>query len=225
MSRDIHDEAASIFYGENTFRMFRYYDTGRWNDQDAEFTFWTSEARYFHHVVVTIDAGKNLLGLDICGRERWGLLYTRYGDLTGDPPKHAPNAKKRLEEVDKARKNRLEEVFDVESFLISTSQMTLRTLIFDFEKLVCSKGMCRKQGLNLCCQIWKKDGIWYGYRYRLAPGQTFVLKGDVLLTNTGLKMWECHDKYTWGWILLDREQYSSERGEVTGPLPLEEFDL
>lgn len=208
VNHKIHDEAASILYGQNMFRVFQGQDAGHGSTLDSELTFWTSNASYFRSMVITIDTGENNpINLRRHRGEKMESLYALYGDGLGEVPKTPARIKLQIEEARNLKRMCLEDVFDVKSFLVNTLAMNLRTLIFDFEKLMCPGQMCRKRDPKSCCQMLIENGVW------IRPGQKPV-PSDLITIEMIMEMWADHDERMWIELLASLRVHENGWGSM-----------
>lgn len=173
------------------FRKFQGQGADHGSTSDSELAFWTSNARYFRSMVVTIDAGgTNSVNSGRYYGEKLTSLYALYGDDLGQVPTTPARIKAQIEEAENLRRVYLEGVFDVKNFLVNTLGKDLRTLILDFEKLMCPGQKCRKQDPESCCQMLIVKGMWIRSGQEPVPSQ-------LITTKIVMEMWADHDEKRW----------------------------
>lgn len=139
----IRDEAASILFGKNVWRLsltFDRVDRCRW---------WETYAKYFHHVVARFDASHHdsaeLLDIDM---EEMDCVVedSDHFDQTGTPNIH----QKQL--------NLLKHGFLVKRRLLQ--RMNLKTLVLDFSELYCPHWCCSREALQSCLETLDWTRLW-----------------------------------------------------------------
>ena len=141
----IRDEAASILFGKNVWRLC--------HTENNKHTLWETFAKYFRHVVTRFDCRDfdEALLLDISigemNRPEEDSEDSDHFDPMGSTNEHA---------------ERLEYLRD--GFIAKKSilgQMDLKSLSFDFSNLYCPTRCCRYEALQSCLTCLGSSGPWY----------------------------------------------------------------
>lgn len=152
----IRDEAVSILFGKNVWRL-----SSRFDEQDGRYRWWKTYAKYFRHVVASFDACDHdeVEILDIAMEEMDRVEEeSDHFDQTGTLNFH----QKYL--------NLLKDGFLMKRHLLQ--QMNLKSLSLDFSKLYCPIGCCRREALQSCLATLD----WTRLRYKLEQERGSDLK-------------------------------------------------
>ena len=168
----IHDEAASVLFGKNTWRL----SPGYHEVADDKSRLWETYAKYFRHVVTKFDARDVDLVrlLDISMAHMCHICYAEpdwieedidHFDQTGTPNVHEEELSLLMDGFVWKR-----------SILL---RMNLKSLSFDFSTLFCTNWCCRREALQSCLVFMGPNGPWSRSEQERGRNSETELRTDV----------------------------------------------
>ena len=152
----IRDEAATILFGMNTWRV-----SAKSYVQDDRYRLWKTYARYFRHVITSFYA------LDVY--ETAQLNFSEEFDDHVNAMDYANHHEKRLRS--------LTDGFTARRDILH--QMNLKSLAIDFFRLSCPMRCCRQEAIHSCLVCLGLNGPWFKLKDEQGREMKSGLKTDV----------------------------------------------
>ena len=141
----IRAEAASTFFGQNTWRL-----SSRTFEQDDKYCWWETYAQYFRHLVTSFDVDDadqaELLNVHIGEMER-AFEDSDHFNSAGTPNIHQPQL------------SLMKDGFIAKKKVLL--QMKLKTLSIELGELFCPSQCCRREALQMLLIHLGSTGPWY----------------------------------------------------------------
>ena len=145
----IRDEAASVLFGKNTWRLssktLEQDDGYRWWE-----TWWKSYAPYFRHLVTSFD---------FQDADQVGLLNVLIGDIERDPEDSDHFNPAGTANIHQSQLNLMKDGFIAKKNILL--QMELKTLSIDLRNLFCPNQCCRREAIQTLLIHLGSTGPWY----------------------------------------------------------------
>ncbi len=143
----IRDEAASILFGKNVWRL-----SSMSYAQGDRYRLWETYAKHFRHVVTRFEAQ------DIDWTRLLDISMSEMDRVEEDPPDSDHFDQTGTANLHPERLDLLKDGFIAKRNLLR--QMNLRSLVVDFSNLFCSQGCCRQEALRSCLECLGSIGPW-----------------------------------------------------------------
>lgn len=159
----IRDEAASILFGKNVWRL----SSNKYVQEDR-CRLWETYAKYFRHVITKFDAR------DIDETQLLDISMSEMDRIDGDTG-HFDQAG--TANIHQEQLSLLEDSFIKKRDVLQ--RMHLKSLSLDFSKLYCPIGCCRREALQSCLVFLGSTGPWYTREQERGHDLKTKLKTDV----------------------------------------------
>ena len=172
VSKGIREEAASLLFGMNVWRLsFRQ---RRWNGEEQDF--WCAHLKHFRHITTHMSSNDGGSMVDIIKNQRLE------GKLAGW------SHRKIMKSIHNESRADLERTFWWKHDLIKKMIPTLKSLVIDVENLYCPRGCCRDPLLHDLCLPLSQHAPYY--RLKL-DGSLIPVENDCLwLNDESVKNWK-----------------------------------
>ncbi len=147
----IRDEAASILFGKNVWRL-----SSTSYVQDDRYRLWETYAKHFRHVVTRFDAQ------DIDGTRLLDISMSEMDRVEEEPQDSDHFEQTGSANIHPERLDLLKDGFIAKRDILR--QMNLRSLSVDFSNLFCSHGCCRQETIQSCLECLGSIGPWCRFK-------------------------------------------------------------